>query len=336
MTIDLSLLLPPVANRLLIEAKLKPLQGTRFQPTGFPDLGPALFESSSGQTLLVESAQSVANRLEATIWDPAKQELLPQLKGLSCVRVTRKDGSYLTSSITEAHRLNSPYILEGKDRAVIEELIAKTAPFSQGVIDRSRLARVVAEYDINALLHGLFLAKGDLAGGRLRIERALSGFIEATGVRVAASGGVKNDAVNPSGEAAQGFGNVPFQRDEFTADGITAFFNLDLAQLRAYALGPDGERLLIVLALYKIAAFLEGSLRLRTACDLECIETVVRRPQSFVLPKASDLLEALPSLIKAALPILGNGERTVIFEEAEGKKKKDKSDKKVADPEAEA
>ena len=25
--------------RLLMQAELKPLQGTRFQPTGFPDLG---------------------------------------------------------------------------------------------------------------------------------------------------------------------------------------------------------------------------------------------------------------------------------------------------------
>jgi len=28
--------------RLLVEVNLKPLQGTRFQPTGFPDLGPQL------------------------------------------------------------------------------------------------------------------------------------------------------------------------------------------------------------------------------------------------------------------------------------------------------
>ncbi len=27
--------------RLLIEAELKPVQGSRFQPTGFPDLGAA-------------------------------------------------------------------------------------------------------------------------------------------------------------------------------------------------------------------------------------------------------------------------------------------------------
>ena len=56
-------------SRLLIEAQLKPIQGSRFQPTGFPDLGAAVFEAKTGQALLVESAQSMANRLEQTIWD---------------------------------------------------------------------------------------------------------------------------------------------------------------------------------------------------------------------------------------------------------------------------
>ncbi len=314
MSLDLAQFLDPKQSRVLIEAKLKPLQGSRFQPTGFPDLGPALFESNAGQTLLVESAQSTANRLEATIWDAAKNELLPELKGLSYVRVTRPDKTYLTSSITEAHRLNSPYILEGKDKTLLNELKEQTSAFSEGVIDRSRLAAVIASFDVNALLHGLFLAKSELAGGRLRLERALSGFIEATGVRIAASGGVKNDPVNPSGDAAKGFGNVPFQRDEFTAESITAYFNLDLGQLRAYGLGAAAEQLLTALALYKVTAFLEGSLRLRTACDLECIEVIVRRPQAAKLPTASELLKGLPALVASAKAVLGQGARTVTFE----------------------
>lgn len=326
MPLDLNPLLQPSVTRLLIEARLKPLQGTRFQPTGFPDLGPALFDTSEGQTLLVESNQSVANRLEATLWDPAAQELIPEAKGVSYVRVTRKDGSYLTSSITEAHRLNSPYILEAKDTSFFSELKKQTDAFSQGVIDRSKLARVIAQYDLNALLHGLFLAKGDLAGGRLRIERALSGFIEASGVRVASSGGVKNDAVDPSGDAKRGFGNVPFQRDEFTAERITAYFSLDLKQLRAFGLGAEGERLLTALALFKVSNFLEGDLRLRTACDLECKEVMVTRPEGFKLPKASDVRAALPELIKSAKGLLGQGARTLIFEADEKKKRAAKDD----------
>ena len=316
----ISELLAKNESRLLIEAQLKPIQGSRFQPTGFPDLGAAVFEAKTGQSLLVESAQSMANRLEQTIWDSTKQDLIAPLKGLSYVRVDDEKGAYLTSSITEAHRLNSPYILEGKDRTVLDALKEETAVFSKGVIDRAKLAQVVASYDVNSLIHGLFLAKSELAGGRLRIERALSAFIEATGVRVAASGGVKNDPVNPSGEAKQGFGNVPFQRDEYTADSIIAYFNLDLGQLKAYGLGDSATVLLTTLALYKVRAFLEGSLRLRTACDLDVIETQVRRPKDFVIPSKAELEAALPGLVSASSKLFGekNGVTTVKFEE--GKK----------------
>jgi len=131
MAIDLSALLAPEVTRVLVTASLQPLLGTRFQPTGFPDLGPALYESAQGQSLLVESAQSTANRLEATLWDPATLDLIPEAKGLSYVRVTKPGGGYLTSSITEAHRLNSPYILEGKDSKVFAELKQECAPSSE-------------------------------------------------------------------------------------------------------------------------------------------------------------------------------------------------------------
>ena len=58
------------APRLLMEAHLQPLQGTRFQPTGFPNLGAATYDGPSGERmLLVESAQSMANRLETVCWD---------------------------------------------------------------------------------------------------------------------------------------------------------------------------------------------------------------------------------------------------------------------------
>ena len=64
-------------------------------------------------------------------------------------------------------------------------------------------------------------------------------------MKIAASGGVKNDHVNPSGETKTGFGNVPFARDEYTAESITLYVNLDLAQIRGYALGAQAECLLI-------------------------------------------------------------------------------------------
>jgi CRISPR-associated protein Csb1 len=66
------------APRVLIEAALKPVIGTRIQPTGFPDLGPALYQDANDvPTLLLESAQSMANRLEAVCWDEAADDIAP-------------------------------------------------------------------------------------------------------------------------------------------------------------------------------------------------------------------------------------------------------------------
>jgi len=287
------------APRLLIEARLKPLQGTRFQPTGFPNLGAAEYEGPGGvPMLLVESAQSMANRMEAICWDEINNDWVKPLKDLPVIKVVDKDCKPLTNSVLEAHRINSPYILEGKDKAVFNVLKAQLADMEEGRVDIRRLASTLLQLDPNALLHGVFLAKKELAGGRLRLPRALSAFIEACGVRVAASGGVKNDSVNPSGDTAKGFGNVPFARDEYTGE-ITAYFNLDLIQIRAFGLGDEVEKLLIALALFKILKFLDVGLRLRTACDLTLDgATNVSRPKDFRLPPLDWIEKDLPDLIK--------------------------------------
>ena len=76
------------APRLLLEADLRPVQGSRFQPTGFPNLGPAVYAApDGGQTVLVESAQSMANRLEAVCWDEAADDWVPPLRGLPLIKV---------------------------------------------------------------------------------------------------------------------------------------------------------------------------------------------------------------------------------------------------------
>lgn len=297
MTVDLSALIN--TPRLLFAVPLEPLQGKRFQPTGFPGLGAATFQTAEGQCLLVESAQSMANRLELTIWDSAKNDVVEKLKGISHVRVKRK-GQFLTDTILESHRLNSPYLLEGRDQTLFNQLKTEFGAMEQGPIDRRKLAETLLKYDIGSLLHGVFLAKKELAGGRLRVARALSAFIEAEGVRTAPSGGVKNDHVNPSGETKAGFGNVPFARDEFTAEKLTLYVNLDLAQIRGYVLGTEVEKMLTLLALYKLRALLDGSLRLRTACDLAALagDIVASRPSGFVLPSSKELLDDLESAIK--------------------------------------
>jgi CRISPR-associated protein Csb1 len=300
MVLDLS----PLENepRLLLEVPLKPLQGARFQPTGFPDLGAAAYQHAGHDMLLVESAQSMANRLEAACWDEAKAELVPALAGLPYVKVV-SDGKTITNSLLESHRINSPYILEGTDKTFFNTLKEYLGGLEKGRVDLKRLAQVLLKYDANALVHGVFLAKKELAGGRLRLPRMVSAFIEAEQAQVAASGGVKFDQVDPQGDTKKGFGHVPFHRDEYVAETITAFFNLDLAQLRGYGLAKEAEDLLIALSLFKIQKFLHDGLRLRTACDFKVDEAgikVTRPKKGFILPALAVLEAELPALIKAA------------------------------------
>jgi len=296
MPVDLSAL--SGAPRLLFTIPLRPIQGSRFQPTGFPGLGAATYQTPQGTSLLVESAQSMANRLEGVCWDEASKTPVKELAGLSHVTVNRQ-GAFFTDTMLEAHRLNSPYLLESHDKTFLNDLKSKLTGFEEGPVDRRKLATVLLDYDVGSLLHGVFLAKSALAGGRLRIARAISAFIEADGVRTAASGGVKNDHVNPSGSAKDGFGNVPYARDEFTAERITLFVNFDLELLRGYGLGANVEDMLILLGLFKLAALLQRGLRLRTACDLEAIEetTVATRPTGFTL----SALDALSADLSAAI-----------------------------------
>jgi CRISPR-associated protein Csb1 len=291
-------------NRLLLSVPLRPIQTDRFQPTGFPNLGHATYQTKDGQKLLVESAQSMANRLEKVCWDDTRNAPIEALSGISHVTVNRTVNGkteFLTDTMLEAHRLNSPYLLEASDKSFFNKLKDELGGLAEGPVDRAKLAEVVLRYDIGSLIHGLFLAKSELAGGRLRVARALSAFIEANGARVAASGGVKNDHINPSGDTKSGFGNVPFARDEFTADFIECHFNLDLAQIRGYGLGDDVTRLLILLSLHRIRRLLDSDLRLRTACDLEPVDGAnipATRPAGFTLPSLVDLEATLPAAIE--------------------------------------
>ena len=300
--------------RLLMEARLEPVQGTRFQPTGFPDLGAAVYDApgengNATQMVLVESAQSVANRLENVCWDYSNTSLYSAIAGMPYVSVTLWDSGNTTNSLLEAHRLNSPYIISDADFAQRFRTEAKVPARNEqaGVFDRGALARAAFKYDPGSVLHGVFLEKLD---GRARLQRCLSGFIEAQQSNVADSGGVKNDRVAPAPSslreiglnvtAAEGYGNVPFHRSEYTAKSITAYFNLDLAQIRAYGLGENAERFLVTLALWKVRKFLDTGLRLRTACDLDVAgDLEVTRPVSgFTVPPTPELEADLPALIE--------------------------------------
>ncbi|MFH1113907.1 MAG: type I-U CRISPR-associated RAMP protein Csb1/Cas7u [Pseudomonadota bacterium] len=283
------------APRVLLESDLQPTQGHRFQATGFPDLGPARYQAPDGtEMLLVESAQSVANRMEAVCWDPVEKKLIKDLSGVPYVSVVRSDSSELTNSILEAHRINSEYIMYDKSplRTAFESEIdyKKDAP-----VDWHKFYRALFKYDPNSLIHGCFLEE---IAGRLRVPRALTGFIEASTVGAVESGGVKFNIVQP--HLKEGKGHVPYHRTEFTASRITAYFNLDLELIRSFSLGIHATDFLIALSFFKITRFLDEGLRLRTACDLQKVDGQrITAPKDFTIPDESNLRAIVKDMIAA-------------------------------------
>ncbi|MGV9977058.1 type I-G CRISPR-associated RAMP protein Csb1/Cas7g [Micromonospora wenchangensis] len=270
--------------RTVLKATLQPVIGSRFQPTGFPDLGAAEFDSAQGRALLVESTQSMANRLESTTWDEANADQHGDLAGLPYVRVVDAEDTFLSSSRLEAHRLASAYVMNGEvDGVKGEQWMRDRLGLTAGrPLDHRAVARACFALDPVALIHGVFFARKGWPW-QPRIARAVTSFIEAYDVRPAVSGGVKRDVVineAKDGATAEGYGAVPHHRVEYTAGQITAYFSIDHAQLRSYGLSESGTALLHALIDFEIGTLLDSGLRLRTACDLAVVEVDGERPDT--------------------------------------------------------
>ena len=288
--------------RLLLEQELQPVQGDRFQPTGFADLGAADYKRADGKRmLLVESAQSVANRLEKTCLKGDGPHIDPELDGIPYV-VAKLTGAVETetSSLIEAHRINSPWIIS--DKAFQADFVKRAAYELGKPLMWNRIASALFHYDPNSLIHGIFMA--NLGDGRVRFPRALSGFVEASDIVEAVSGGVKNNALDPTGKIRAKdydkdvYGNVPYARVEYTALSIVAYFNLDLALIRGFDLPKPATTLLVALSLLKVRRFLAAGLRLRTACDLTPSAPFrVKAHIGFDLPDEATLLETVKQTI---------------------------------------
>lgn len=324
-------------SRMLFDVPLEPAIGSRFQPTGFPDIGSADFDrpvidangtKSWVKSLLVESPQSMANRLEGMAWESSSDEPVSVFSSLPYIRVVAADdGRYVTSSRVEAHRLASAFVKDAKleGRSMIDEIKARLGLRDDTPLPASAIASAIFALDPFCLVHGVFFADSKWPG-QPKVSRALTAFIEAVDVRRADSGGVKRDSVRHSikegGGTAEGYGSVPFHRTEWTAAEIIASFSLDRRQLAAYGLGDAATSLLENIALWEIRSLLNAGLRLRTACDLVPIKDEVADRSGAVLPELSDIETSIAKAIDGCRSQLGIGGPLVVQWADSGKKEK--------------
>lgn len=302
-----------MTRRTTLTFPLAPVMGARFQPTGFPNLGAAVFPRlDSGvevPCLHVESPQSMANRFELTTWSVPEQRPVDAFAEIPYVEVVDPNGEFLTSSRLEAHRLASAYVMEskldGKDAAAAIE--QKLGLVAGKPMNHRALAEAIFDLDPLSLVHGVFFARKSWPV-QPKIARALTSFIDADDVRVAASGGVKTDSVNVKSEgdrgAESGYGMVPHLRTEYTARSITAYVTIDQEQLLSYGLGAERTELLEAIIWFELAHFFsDEGMRLRTACDLKVLDLhQLPSPE-----EASRRLAAAVSALKGRL-----GERTTV------------------------
>lgn len=334
----------PIVNadtsRLFVEASLKVAMGGggRFQPTGFPDLGPALYKGADGKTwLLVESPQSMANRMERVCWTDGGDEAdrvgryNGDCTGIPYVLAEDTNKRPLTASPLEAHRLASPYIWDtqpfsknGK-QLTLPDYLKETFKLAENrLVLWKQVALGLLEIDPACLLHGVWFSDGAFGGGKVRITRALSGYIEAEDPAPANYGFQKRDPVSDrtdteSGQtAAEGFGSVIGPKQHFTSPKVKAYFQIDVERLRSYGLSEDSVEALVAWAIYKIRRVLtasrDGLADLRTECKFEAPEEDLRawvvrtnnpKRERWELPEVNgDLMKALKHLKREENPIL--------------------------------
>ena len=305
-----------MSDRIVIKALLDPIYQT-IQPTLFPQTGYATYKDpkSGRDCLIVESPQSMSNRLEELVLKPNSPnlELLPLFNGLPYVVLFDKTfNKIVASTVTLPHRIGTGYIAKHKESELGKQLIPE--------INRNGLHLTLFKYDPLSLIHGVFLShlassknkknQVTLDGDKSKVTRALTGRIEASNVVVVPVGGASKDPISASsnkwqlkgyfeGAEAQtkgsslGMGNLPYYQEEYACETITATFTIDRYLLETYGLPEPAKNLLVAIAQWKVLKFLDSPIRLRTS-EYDVVEI----DKSGLEADLSDLEKHIPKLIE--------------------------------------
>ncbi|MBX7120714.1 MAG: type I-U CRISPR-associated protein Cas7 [Opitutaceae bacterium] len=289
--------IPAGCRRIFITAELEPSNGDpRIQPTGFPDIGPVLYPDPAekdGLICLIESEASMANRLEEVCFSNKYEGTLNnKFAGLPYLRAERA-GNLKTSSTLDAHRFASDYLARGRtdfgngERTLADHIKSVLGIAADGktmpIANVPNVFPLVLGLDTMSLIHGFQVSNEQISFVGLRMARALSASIIGIGCERISVPGIKFNFGQVESESGQAL----FQKTRITAKKILARFSIDVALLTTLRLvaptdplpaGHTAEvlqaaraRLLLTIALWKVAAFLDlldVELSLRTECKL--------------------------------------------------------------------
>ena len=215
---------------------------------------------------------------------------------------------------------------QGEDRIssgeTLPEYLKRLFNLSENrLVPWKKIAVGLLKVDPGCLLHGIWFNESSFAGGKVRITRALSGYIEARDPSTANFGFQKRDPVSDRTDkdagqsAAEGYGSVIGPKQHFTSPEVKAYFQIDLERLRSYGLLQKEVHALAAWGIYKIRRVLvasrDGVADLRTECKFETAAIVAQvvdqetgKKTPFPLPElGEDLKQAFDVLKMSTGPL---------------------------------
>ncbi|MFM8276449.1 MAG: type I-U CRISPR-associated RAMP protein Csb1/Cas7u [Cyanobium sp.] len=276
--------------------RLSPLLPT-FVPAGFVDVGHSVVrDAKTGKNLvIVDSVQSLANHLEATLVAEPGQAI-EGLQDMPYLRLTITDPAgrtRRTSSLELPHRLASGWFCKAKELKRFQEELAKD------ILDNG-IAAATFRRCPNSLLHGVFYSQLDgLDPNVAKTPRLLTAEVVAKGAQSISDGGVAKDPLFPSGDgfdveslvgakakaSAVGAGYIPYRHQAFIAEEIELSIYLAEGRMMRLPLPDPAREVLRLLARLKLARLLAEPLDLRAHCIFE-VETPSAIPVELQQPQA--------------------------------------------------
>jgi len=257
-----------------------------FVPAGFADVGHSVVrDASSGENLvIVDSVQSLANHLEATLVQEPGQ-LIAGLEALPYLRLTLTDvegRTRISSSLELPHRLASGWFCKAKDFAEFQATLVKD-------IKDHGIAAATFRRCPNSLLHGVFYSQlAELDPNIAKSPRLLAAEVVAKGAQSITDGGVAKDPLVVKGDfdwqavfapaekdsakageskvSALGVGYIVHRHQAFIARKTELSVYLAEGRIKRLPLPEPAREVLRLLARIKLALLLAEPLDLRAHC----------------------------------------------------------------------
>jgi CRISPR-associated protein Csb1 len=296
-----------VSSHTNLTIELKPLTDSVF-PAIFKDVGHSLWINpvTGKQDLLIDSPNSLANRLESVLSISNTGKPIDLLEGISYCYLKDVTGKTIVTTLQLPHRIGSGPIALTKQDDFKKRL--------QADIKENGLHAAVLRYDTLSLIFGTWLSRID--GGHGKISKVITARIVGRNVTRVNVGGTKQEAspikamgissANVDVSAFEGnnikgsdigIGTLPFQKYEFVAAKYELQISINWNLIDAYDLPEHCKAMLRSIVSLCVYELLSQQLYCRTNCSF--IPDGKFDCTGLDLPSSKEVLAALPGQIKA-------------------------------------